>query len=101
MNIYVGNLPYSVKDEDLREIFAGVGAVDSARVIADRFTGQSKGFGFVEMTNDNEAQRAISEINGKEIDGRQIKVNEARPKTERPDRGPRRGGGGGGGGDRW
>jgi len=99
MNIYVGNLPYSVNDDQLRELFSAVGAVDSARVISDRFTGQSKGFGFVEMPNDDEARRAIDELNGKDLEGRQMKVNEARPRPERSFGGGE--GGRGGGGDRW
>ena len=99
MNIYVGNLPYSVNDDQLREMFAAVGTVDSARVISDRFSGQSKGFGFVEMPNDDEARKAIDELNGRDMGGRPLKVNEARPRPERSFRGGD--GGRGGGGDRW
>jgi len=95
MNIYVGNLSFSSQDDDLRDAFATYGDVESARVISDRETGRSRGFGFVEMTNDAEAQEAIQALNGAELGGRNITVNEARP---REDRGPRRGGGGGGGG---
>jgi len=92
--LYVGNLPYSASQESLQETFSQCGTVDSVNVITDRDTGQSKGFGFVEMSNDSEAQKAIQELNGTQIDGREIKVNEAKPKAPR-------GGGGGGGGNRW
>ena len=92
--LYVGNLPYSANQESLQETFSQCGTVDSVNVITDRDTGQSKGFGFVEMSSDSEAQKAIQELNGTEIDGREIKVNEAKPKA------PRGGGGGGGGGGR-
>lgn len=87
--LYVGNLPYSVRDDDLHRMFESFGSVASAQVIMDRDTGRSKGFGFVEMGSDSEAQSAIDGMNGKEIDGRSLTVNEARPKPE--------GGGGGGG----
>ena len=90
--LYVGNLPYSVTEDALRETFSACGTVDSANMITDRDTGQSKGFGFVEMSSDSEAQKAIQELNGTTMDNRQIKVNEAKPKA------PRGGGGGGGGG---
>ncbi len=93
--LYVGNLPYSATEETLRETFSKCGDVDSATMITDRDTGQSKGFGFVEMSRDSEAQKAIQELNGSTLDGREIKVNEAKPKA------PRRGGGGYGGGNRW
>jgi RNA recognition motif-containing protein len=93
MNIYVGNLPYSVGDDELRSAFEEYGSVDSARVIMDRDSGRSKGFGFVEMGNDSEATAAIEGLNGQDLEGRALTVNEARP---RADRGPRRGGGGGG-----
>ena len=96
--LYVGNLPYSATEETLRETFSKCGDVDSTTMITDRDTGQSKGFGFVEMSRDSEAQKAIQELNGSTLDGREIKVNEAKPKA------PRRGGGGGyggGGGNRW
>ena len=94
MNIYVGNLSYSTSDDQLRAYFEEYGVVDSARVIMDRDSGRSKGFGFVEMSNANEANTAIEALNGREIEGRSLTVNEARPREER---GPRRGGGGGGG----
>ena len=93
--LYVGNLSYSTSDSDLQELFEAYGAVDSARVITDRDTGRSKGFGFVEMSNDAEAQAAIDSLNGQESGGRTLTVNEARPREER---GPRSGFGGGGGG---
>ena len=92
--LYVGNLAYGVSDSDLDQMFAAHGTVLSAQVIMDRDTGRSKGFGFVEMSSDQEAQAAIAALNGKEIDGRTLTVNEARP---REDRGGRGGGGGGGG----
>ena len=96
--IYVGNLAYSVKDSDLQELFAAHGTVDTAQVIMDRDTGRSKGFGFVEMSTDQEARSAISALNGKEVDGRNLTVNEARPKEEGGGGGRGRGGYGGGGG---
>ncbi|HKK45386.1 MAG TPA: hypothetical protein VJ964_07685 [Balneolaceae bacterium] len=80
MNIYVGNLSYGVSDQDLMEIFEEFGEVNSAKVIKDRETGRSKGFAFVEMDDDDDAQAAIDELNGAEIDGRAVKVNQARPK---------------------
>jgi RNA recognition motif-containing protein len=89
--LYVGNLPFSAVDENLAEIFAQCGTVESAKVISDRETGRSKGFGFVEMSSDAEAQAAISKFNGADFDGRTLTVNEARPME------PRTGGGGGGG----
>jgi RNA recognition motif-containing protein len=94
--LYVGNLPYSATDSSLREAFSAAGTVDSVSIITDRDTGQSKGFGFVEMASDGEAQKAIQTLNGTTIDGRQIKVNEARPKGS----GGGGGFGGGGGGGR-
>jgi cold-inducible RNA-binding protein len=96
--LYVGNLPYSVADSDLQQLFGAHGTVQSAQVIMDRDTGRSKGFGFVEMSTDQEAQAAIAELNGKQIDGRALTVNEARPKTEG---GGGRGGRGGGYGRRY
>ena len=81
--LYVGNLPYAVNDERLLEIFSEVGTVSSAQVILDRNTGRSKGFGFVEMASDEEAQAAVDKLNQQEIDGRKIVVNEARPNTRR------------------
>ncbi len=86
MNIYVGNLPYTTSNEDLRQTFEQFGAVDDARVITDRETGRSRGFGFVEMPDSSEAQKAISELNGTDMDGRSLTVNEARPRASR---GPR------------
>ena len=85
--IYVGNLSYSVNDESLAAAFAPFGTVDSARVIMDRDTNRSKGFGFVEMSQDQEAAEAIENLNGTELDGRQMRVNEARPQEPRNNRG--------------
>jgi RNA recognition motif-containing protein len=90
--LYVGNLTYGVTDSDLQQMFEAHGTVQSAQVIMDRETNRSKGFGFVEMGSDAEAQAAIAALNGKEVEGRTLTVNEARPKTD--------GGGGGGGGGR-
>ena len=84
--LYVGNLPYSVDQAQLEEAFAPFGTVDSAIVINDRDTGRSKGFGFVEMSSDDEAQKAIDEMNGQSMGNRQLTVNEARPRAPRPDR---------------
>jgi cold-inducible RNA-binding protein len=83
MNIYVGNLSYSMSDSELREAFAGFGEVSSAKVLMDRETGRSRGFGFVEMPNQSEAEAAITQLNGKEVGGRALRVNEARPKERR------------------
>ena len=97
--LFVGSLPYSTTTNQLEEIFSAVGKVESVNVITDKFSGQSKGFGFVEMATEEDAQKAIQELNGKEVDGRAMVVNEARPQE---DRGPRPGGGGNGGGNkRW
>ena len=96
--LYVGNLGYGVTDADLAQMFGAHGTVESAQVIMDRDTGRSKGFGFVEMGSDQEAQAAIAALNGKESDGRALTVNEARPKTEGGGGGGRGGYGGGGGG---
>jgi cold-inducible RNA-binding protein len=93
--LYVGNLPYSVRDEDLQQSFGQFGAVTSAKVMMERDTGRSKGFGFVEMGSDAEAQAAINGMNGQPLGGRSVVVNEARPMEARP---PRSGGFGGGGG---
>jgi RNA recognition motif-containing protein len=82
MNIYVANLNYKIQDDTLRELFEEYGEVSSAKVISDRETGQSRGFGFVEMTDDNDALSAIEELDGAEVQGRSIKVNKARPRTE-------------------
>lgn len=87
--LYVGNLSYSTNDASLQSTFAGAGTVVSASVITDKMTGRSKGFGFVEMSTDEEAQKAITMFNGKEIDGRALTVNEARPMEARAPRGPR------------
>ncbi len=89
MNIYVGNLPYNVTENDLREAFAAYGEVSSASVISDKFSGQSKGFGFVEMPSNSEADAAIKGLNESSLGGRQIKVNQAKPREERPQRRPR------------
>ena len=93
--LYVGNLPYSFRDEDMQQAFAAFGTVSSAKVMMERDTGRSKGFGFVEMGNDAEAQAAIKGMNGQQFGGRGLVVNEARPMEARP---PRTGGGGGYGG---
>ncbi len=100
MNIYVGNLAYGVTDDELRQLFEQYGEVSSASVITDRYTGQSKGFGFVEMPQQEQGQTAIQKLAGAELKGRGVKVNEAKPRGERP---PRRGGDRGGdrGGRRW
>src|SRR4249920_3694408 len=90
MNIYAGNLSWNLKDQDLQNLFATHGEVSSAKIVTDKFTGRSKGFGFVEMPNDDQANAAITALNGTEVDGRNIVVNESRPKQE--------GGSGGGGG---
>jgi RNA recognition motif-containing protein len=97
--LYVGNLAYSVRDQDLNDAFSQYGAVSSAKVMMDRDTGRSKGFGFVEMSSDAEAQAAINGLNGQPVAGRAIVVNEARPREERPAgfRSPYGGGGAGGG----
>jgi RNA recognition motif-containing protein len=124
MNIYVGNLPFSISEDDVREAFSAYGQVASVSIIKDKFTGESRGFAFVEMPNGNEAQAAISALNGQAFRGRTLTVNEARPRTDDGGRGrgggdrggfgggqrrgggdrggygDRRGGGGGGGGER-
>ena len=100
MNIYVGNLSWNLKDQDLSNLFASHGEVSSAKIVTDKFTNRSKGFGFVEMPNDEQAQAAIAALNGTEVDGRNIVVNESRPKPEGGDGGFKKrsfGGGGGGG----
>jgi RNA recognition motif-containing protein len=110
MNIYVSNLSFNVQDEDLREFFAEYGEVSSAKVIMDKFTNRSRGFGFVEMPDNVAAQKAIQELDGATVEGRAIKVSEAKPREERSNSGgsgsgggSRRpySGGGGGGGNRW
>ena len=99
--LYVGNLSFNVTSQSLEELFAPFGTVESAQVVQDRDTGRSKGFGFVEMSDDNAAQQAISGLHEKEHDGRPLTVNEARPREERSGGGSRGGyGGGGGGGSR-
>jgi RNA recognition motif-containing protein len=105
--LYVGNLSYDVADADLAQLFAPYGTVESAQVVQDKMTGRSRGFGFVEMGSDQEAQAAIAALNGKDSGGRALTVNEAKPREERGGgggggggRGPRRDGGGGGGGGR-
>jgi len=94
MKIYVGNLPFSIDDAGLEEVFKPYGTVASAKVITDRDTGRSRGFGFVEMEEDEEAQKAIEALNGSEVGGRPLTVNKARPQKKRERRG-------GGGGNRW
>src|SRR6185503_14575333 len=96
--IYVGGLPYTATEEDLENLFSSQGAVKDVTIITDRYTGQAKGFGFVEMDNDAEADQAISALNGTQMGGRTLTVNEAKPREERPRTGG--GGYGGGGGDR-
>ena len=99
--LYVGNLGYGVTDSDLSKMFEAHGTVESAQVIMDRETGRSKGFGFVEMKTDQEAQAAIAGVNGQQSGGRSLTVNEARPREERGGGGRGGSGGGGGGGRRW
>ena len=108
--LYIGNLAYSVTNEDLEGLFSQAGKIDSAVVVVDKFSGQSRGFGFVEMADSNDAARAIEEFNETELKGRNIRVNEARPREAgggprggggRDRRGDGGGGGGGGGGQRW
>ena len=94
INIYVGNLSFGATEDELRGLFQTYGAVDSAKIISDQFTGRSRGFGFIEMSNREEGIKAIEELDSKDFNGRSLKVNEARPKTNT------RGGGGGGGGQR-
>jgi len=98
MNIYVGNLSYGLSQSDLEQLFAEYGPVKSANIIEDRDTGRSKGFGFVEMANTEDGEKAIEGLNGHAIDGRNLTVNVARPREERPRRDNNRGGGGGYGG---
>jgi RNA recognition motif-containing protein len=93
MNLYVGNLSFQTKEDDLAELFATHGEVVSSKIVTDRDTGRSRGFGFVEMTDRAAGEQAIATLNGKDVDGRQLKVNEAKPRTESR--------GGGGGGQRW
>lgn len=98
MNLHVSNLSFDVKDEDLRAFFSPYGEVKSAKIINDRMTGQSRGFGFVEMSDEKAARKAMSELNNSAVDGRNLKVVEARPREDRPFRGN---GGGGFKRDRW
>jgi cold-inducible RNA-binding protein len=110
-NIFVGNLDFNTSEDDLRQLFQAYGQVDRVSIMTDRDTGRSRGFGFVEMSSSEEGEKAIASINGTQLGGRTLNVNEARPKTERSggggrdrggDRGGRGGGGGGGGGrNRW
>lgn len=100
MNIYISNLSFDVTDKDLNDIFSDYGVVTSAKVIMDRETGRSRGFGFVEMSSDEEARKAIAELDQAEYVGKTIRVNEARPKTDRPRTGGGFGGGNRGGGSR-
>lgn len=93
--LYIGNLPFKVREEDLQSLFSQAGAVESVNIIRDKFSGQSRGFGFVEMTSPEDAEKAIQMFNGHSMENREIVVNEARPQAPRP---PRPGGGGGGGG---
>lgn len=100
IKLYVGNLSFNTSTQDLQELFAGAGTVESTNIIEDRETGRSRGFAFVEMSSSEEAQNAISQFNGKEIDGRSLNVNEAKPREDRggnnSGRGSNRGGSGGG-----
>lgn len=89
MNIYVGNLPYSITEDELRDVFTEFGEVSSVNIITDKFSGQSKGFGFVEMASNSEADEAIKALNESNLKGRNIRVNQAKPRGERSQRGPR------------
>jgi RNA recognition motif-containing protein len=89
MNIYVGNLPYKMRDDDLGKLFSTYGTVSESKVVVDKVSGRSKGFGFVEMPNQAEGDEAIKQLDGKEIEGRNIKVNVAKPKEEKPRRSQR------------
>jgi len=82
MNIYVGNLPYGMSEDELREAFGAFGEVSSAKILMDRETGRSRGFGFVEMPNSSEAEQAIAQLNGKDLGGRALRINEARPREQ-------------------
>jgi RNA recognition motif-containing protein len=95
-NLYVGNLPHSTTEAELRNLFEAHGAVEKITLVTDRDTGRSRGFGFVEMTNASEADEAIATLNGTDLGGRTLTINEAKPKSERPRGGGRRSGGGGG-----
>ena len=98
MKLYVGNLSFSTSTQDLEKMFGEIGTVESTNIIEDRETGRSRGFGFIEMSSKEEGQNAIATLNGKEIDGRALTVNEAKPREERGGGGGNRGGGGGRGG---
>ncbi len=98
MNIFVSNLSFNVQDEDLKEFFTDYGEVSSAKIITDRMTQQSRGFGFVEMSDDTAAQKAISELDGATVEGRTIRVMEAKPREDKPARSNYQGNNGGGGG---
>lgn len=100
MNIYVGNLAHKTTEDELRAAFEEIGQVESVNIVKDKFSGESRGFGFVEMPSKDEAQKAIEEMNGKELGGRSLNVNEARPRTDRRGGGGGRGGRGGFGGSR-
>ena len=89
MNLYVGNLAYSVTEEDLKEVFSEFGDLESVNIIKDKYSGQSKGFGFVEMPDNSEADKAIKALNGSQLKGRPIKVNQAKPRGDRSSRRPR------------
>ncbi|HVO99639.1 MAG TPA: RNA-binding protein [Bryobacteraceae bacterium] len=100
-NIFVGNLSFGATEDAVRSLFEQYGAVDRVSIVTDRDTGRAKGFGFVEMAGDAEAERAINSLNGHELDGRNLTINEARPKEDRGGFGGNRGGGGGGRQKRW
>ena len=99
-NIYVGNLDFATTETEIRTLFEPFGQIDNVSLVRDKFSGQSRGFAFVEMTNDNEAEQAIQNLNGKQVGNRNITVNEARPREDRPRGGGGGFGGGGGGGGR-
>ena len=99
-NLYVGNLAHSTTESELRGVFEAHGAVEKVSIVTDRETGRARGFGFVEMTNAGEADKAVAALNGTELGGRTLKINEAKPKTDRPRSGGQRFGGGGGGSGR-
>jgi RNA recognition motif-containing protein len=99
-NIYVGNLPHSTTESELRGVFEAHGAVEKVSIVTDRETGRARGFAFVEMANSGEADKAIAALNGSDLGGRALKINEAQPKADRPKTGGQRFGGGGGGGGR-
>jgi len=98
-NLYVGNLPHSTTEEELRTVFQVHGEVEKVSIVTDRETGRARGFAFVEMTNAGEAEKAVAALNGTELGGRTLKINEAKPKSDRPRSGGQRFGGGGGGRD--